>query len=428
MLTAALMLGQPDAGESTSAERPTVSVLVKTTTLVGSPTPAEPTREVPSDEPRTAKRRDDVPAAARKSVPPPDEGSTDTPPLDPPVDGAPAAGQTETTLVPVDSAVEAATASVLLQGALTDPRRGALLGRRVTLLESLAGTVDRQHQLRVISAYWKLSILVARYHFALGQHEQLAGIHSPRHAWQETVLTAAQAEARARLRDAELAVVAAQYDLAEVSPALHVRDDLPPLPAEPPFVGVYRTNYQSLFAGRVAPPGLKRIDRTLPLRLAQIDARAVAVAAAAESVAALEGAYRENEVELAELLAAHARLRDQREAFLTSVRDYNSEIGVYALTVAGTNVDHQTLVSMLIETTPQTRSVLLPKHQVVGTSANVPIEAPLPKSRPQSATGKAESTDAQSPFRDVTPADPTPPIKLDAHLPPATVPSRSPEE
>jgi len=365
-LTIVLLAGQVTADVPEAVLAPPIRI--EQTAPRNAPTLATPPREDPVS--------DDTALPVEQS------STTDQP-------GSPDKGTTvEQPLVPVDPAETAATAESLLQEALAEPSQGALTGQRTLLAEAIEGTVDRRQQFQIVTAYWRLSIRLARYHHALDAFERLAEIPPPSRRTDQVALEATRARAHARLREAELAAVAAQYDLAEASPRPF--SDAPPLPADPPFVGSYRTNFQSMFADRAAPAGLRRIDQTLPLRLALVDARASATATAADSVRTHNDAYRAGQIDLASLLKTHAELRDQREAFLTAVRDYNGDIASYALAVAGADVDRETLVSMLIETTPQTRSVLVPKRDVVPASAAAPVDVAPKTDPPDSDPAPAE--------------------------------------
>ena len=103
--------------------------------------------------------------------------------------------------------------------------------------------------------------------------------------------------------------------------------DEPPMPGDVPFVGKYRTEYESLFIGRAAPVGVKRIHATLPLRRELVDARAAAVVAGVNSLDEQIGAYRSGQIALGQVLSAMNSLRLQRGAFLGAVRDYRAKLG-----------------------------------------------------------------------------------------------------
>jgi hypothetical protein len=311
---------------------------------------------------------------------------------------------------------------------------------------------DRNVQLQVVSAYWRLSASIAHYRVAYDEYDLLARLPKPEGRRQAVGIEAAKTGAAARLRESELNVVSMQSALAELTSHRTTGDLV--LPTDLPFVGAYRTHFESLFAGRPAPAGLQRIDRILPLRLAVIDARAAAVEAAEESVRLTEAAFKADDAELNGLLETVAQLRAERHAFISAVRDYNIDIAAYALAVAGSNVGHETLVSMLIETTPRVGSALISKHQTLevasgGTSFAAGQQRPTPAAvgadnlqgiPPRHKPGDAQKTvpvgsvpsvgaaanpaghngqsntpaddPTESPFRDVTPSEPSRPEVL----------------
>jgi hypothetical protein len=163
--------------------------------------------------------------------------------------------------------------------------------------------------------------------------------------------------ADARAQQAKLAAVATQQDLADA--AFMPASDTLPIPIDLPFTGAYRTNFDALFAGRTAPAGLRRIDRTIPLYQQLVEARATSVTSAGEALQRVSEAYQTGQLGLTDMLSAISLLHVQQREFLAVVRDYNYSIADYALAVAGPGVNREIIVSMLIETAPKTKSVLV---------------------------------------------------------------------
>jgi hypothetical protein len=406
----------------------THSVLVKTTSLVGAPTPAPPTAPVAAQA--VTEGGGVEPAVALATLPTPPDAETPNEPeqLSPQNDSAPAttvepsmvpinpvtrppseqisidagsvpAAGGQPSLVPVDVPGQRppVSAQQILQTALAGPARTEPGVARILLRDILAGASDRQVQLQRVLAYWQLSAAVASYHFAIDEHDQLARLREPAPPRDVARLQAARAAASARLREAELTTVSMQYALSEMVPEVALGRAV--MPGDPPFVGVYRTQFESLFANRPAPAGLLRIDRTLPLRLALIDARAAAIEAAEQSTQLAVQAHAAGEASLHELLHVVADLRARREGFLAAVRDYNVDIAAYALAVASDNVGPEILVSMLIESTPPVGSVLItsdPTPQAatplggptVGWPTPAPVGGVLPHVAPSVSTNQ----------------------------------------
>jgi hypothetical protein len=216
-------------------------------------------------------------------------------------------------------------------------------------------------------------------------------------------LESAVAAARARQAEAELALVAAQQDLAEAAPAI---TSASPLPSDSPFVGVYRTNFTAIYANKTPPPGLKRIDRTLPVIQRLIDARTTAVNKERAALHSVTDAYERGQVLLPHVLDSFLQLRQQQIAFLAAVRDYNYSIADYAVSVFTPDLGREAVVSMLIEnpsSNSPSRSILSPRRESQPARETLPSAAPTSERTPSTASLPRE----RIPFQPVTPATPT---------------------
>ena len=261
-----------------------------------------------------------------------------------------AANSANAAKVPAESgdAAQAAAAAAgdLMSQGLAAPKESALAGRPTTLLELIGrfGT-DRSRQLSVVRGYWKLSAAQADYNWAADELARLDQVTAAK-GLEAAVLSAAQAGAQARLHEAQIGVVAAQQELADLL-GLPSNAQLP-LAGDLPLVGPYRTYFDTIFAGRVPPPRTRVIDRGLPIRLQAIQDRTLAVQAASSAVRYADDARAKGQADLQTLLNCHAELARQRRAFLAAVRDYNLDIGEYALAVADPTLPNERLVAMLI--------------------------------------------------------------------------------
>lgn len=237
----------------------------------------------------------------------------------------------------------------LIAEALETPRQGALVGTPMTLREALARTTTREQQLKIAQAYWRLCAAQADYHWARNERD-LLGQYTQQHTNLPGTLSA-RASARAVVRDAQLAVTQAQQDLADL---IGMRSDAsPPLASDRPHVGDYNTHFESLFGTRVPPARLRLIHRTMPVRRRAIDAHGEAIVAALDALEVTGEELRQQGEGMATVLAALDQLRQQRRAFIEDVRQYNQEIAEYAFSVAPATANGDTLVSMLIKTSPR---------------------------------------------------------------------------
>jgi len=220
-------------------------------------------------------------------------------------------------------------------------------------------------------------------------------------------MDSARASAHVRLLEAKLGAVAAQQELADLlgAPATNPL----PLTTDAPLVGAYRTYFETLYAGRVPPPRMRLIDRTLPIRREAIETHVAAVQAAASAVHAADESRAAGKSDLQLLLACEAELSFLRRSFLASVRDYNLDIGEYALTVADANVPTERVIGMLIRLKPTT-----PPGTSVVSPADNPLLAPaLPRNATQgpaaSPTSPGTTPAPSTPAKPNTPATPSGP-------------------
>lgn len=229
----------------------------------------------------------------------------------------------------------------------------ALQGKPIALVDLLSRVNDRQQRALVIPAYWQLFAAACEYRIAADEAFRLTHLLPPadgsgRHA-SHPVIESRLAAAEARVREAELAVLAQQYTLAD-----HMRlpaNEPLPLAADLPHSGAYRTFFQERYA-RSAPPKLHLIDRTLPLMHRSIELRAAATISAADSADAETDAYRAGQLDLVAVIDSISELSRQRRNFVVAVRDYNFDIAEYALTVVPPALTSSQLVSVLIGPPP----------------------------------------------------------------------------
>lgn len=249
-----------------------------------------------------------------------------------------------------------------------------LEGRPLTLLDALANAYDRTQRLAITHAYWRLTSLLAEHSLCAAEHEHLRQLQVRPN--DTTLLRTAQVSAEASLRAAEVAVVAAQYDLAEAA-GLPSQESLP-LPVDLPHVGPYRTNFEIVAARQVLPPRSRLIDRMLPIRRQSIDVWASAVQAAEDAAQAINEAYQEGATDLATVLEYTALLGRRQRSFMTSVCDYNHDIADYAIAVAGPEIVGPALVAMLIKTNHQTS----PRSAPAGSGGQNPLRGNMGTSAP----------------------------------------------
>jgi hypothetical protein len=233
----------------------------------------------------------------------------------------------------------------LLAEAISSPQNGRLKGRPIALVDVLSKTTDRAAQVKAATDYWRLAIAQAQYHFALAGRERLARWAQARHKV-STLAESQLAAAEAAVDDAEFKVLKAG---AELGGLVGLEDtERVPWAVDRPHVGAYDSKYDQLFAGKVAPPRLRLIHRTLPISRRAIDVHCEAVVAAQDALDTTEEEYRQGTADYLTVADWFDRLAAERRAFLQSVLRYNEDIVVYAFTVAPADADSTLLTGMLI--------------------------------------------------------------------------------
>jgi hypothetical protein len=252
----------------------------------------------------------------------------------------------KTTETPKASESPKNPAAEMVAASLQIPPGSDLQGQPWPLAQALAASPDRKQQLLIVHGYWQLAEAVAKYHFAFEQQKQIEPLQA--RPADDAALSAAKTAAKATLRDAELAVISAQNDLASLL-QLPPESALP-LPNDKPHVGGYRTSYQDLFGTRTPPAIARVIDRTLPIRLTAIKDRAASVQAANDAWLAAADSYRSGQADFGTVISSGEQLLHEQRAMIETVCRYNHDIAEYAFAVLGTNISAQQLVGALIET------------------------------------------------------------------------------
>ena len=342
----------PVTGRETAAP-PFESGVPSTPAAAGDPAadPAKSRFALPAADPAGAK--------AAPADPAPDPTDRPAPPAAEP---EPAAGATappaDSSLVPVQPRSSLRNpASEVLNTALAMPEGSRIAGRPIALVDVLRVVPERANLLRATGDYWRLVEALAGYNFAWDEYEQLERLKPAAEPGAEPtaddqLMHTRMSAAKARLQDAELAIVTAQFEMAG---SMKLRAGQPlPLPMDAPHVGPYRTLLNEIYQGRGLTPPARAVllDRTLPIRRSAVDARAIAVQAAGDALDAAEEAHYAGRADLKMVLSLIEDLSRQRIAFFEDVRVYNNEIAEYAMGVPAAPPDAVGLASMLIRPLP----------------------------------------------------------------------------
>lgn len=304
-------------------------------------------------------------------------------------------------LVPIESRLPKAQAADLVEALFSWPEDLRGTSAPLGLLDVLGSLSDPRQQLHATHAYWKLAGALAEWRLArdqLQRFEQMEGLVSQwsRARGRSAAVLEYQtrlAAARAEQRDAELRFIAEQYAVQELLPSAVFR----PLgwPIDRPHVGTYRTLFEQVYGTRPAPAQARLLDRTLPLRRDAIEIQAAAVQAATDVDTELLESLAGGEHDPVSVCRAHEDLAAQWRRLASLVRDYNSDIASYALSIPGRPATVQETVGMLIRR-PHVPTATLP----IATGAAPSIL------RPNTIVDPAVAPAA---FLQSVPAQPTPP-------------------
>lgn len=320
-------------------------------TPMTSPPPSYAPSAVPPDPVFTAAAQKKTPTAGAPSSTPPSTVapiSTPVPGNSPrPATSAPASAATTQPVVP-----DSARAVELVREAIALPKSTTIEGKERSLYETLAPLGDRRRQLEAVTAYWKLAAETAEYHFDWQQTQFLEHLNKAMNGRGNDPTTAAEvgsrlATSQARLRESELRLYDAQFDLSQQS--WQTNGAARPLTTDLPHTGSYKTKFESLFGNGVPSGRLVLLNRTLPLRQEIVNARAESVWAAQSGYEQTFSAFQQGRLPAEEVLAALDDFRRRRSEFVEAVRKYNDEIAEYAFSSAPEGISTAALVGMLLK-------------------------------------------------------------------------------
>lgn len=286
--------------------------------------------------------RDAANAAAVPAIDAPHSAPQSSTPASPPFGRDPLASQQPSVHLP---ATPRLTSEEMLKQAMTVPPNSVVAGRRVTLLDVLGQVTARSRRVEITHAYWQLARRLGEYRFCWEASQQIQNTRMS--TLDSNLLAPAQQAADREQTAAELALLQAQYHLAEVA-GLNSSGQLP-LPDDSFHLGTYSTHFEKIFAND-SPPGQTRLlHRTLPLQYRVIDVRTDAIHAAQAAYQEVARSYKAGQVDAADVLATLHQITVQKRAWIEAVARYNDSIADYALAIAGPETTGRDLVSILIK-------------------------------------------------------------------------------
>jgi len=279
------------------------------------------------------------------------------------------------------------TTAQRVSDALTLPPGSTISGQTVSLVSVVATVPERLRQIEAVHAYWRLAEAVGEYHFSHERQQRLLRLRTGND--EAADLRTARAVATAQTCEAELQIMTAQHDLAEI--LLLVPGTPLPLPADQPLVGPYRTLFTELFAGKKAPERARMLDQKLPLRNQAVESHVAALLAAEDALDAATKLQANGQGRLAAVIAALDTQVRQQQAFLAAVCRYNHDIADYALVVVSPQTTPDLLVGTLIKLNRPVGQLVAPLPTMLGSVGVPPAipNLPTPAARPGRIAGQA---------------------------------------
>lgn len=219
---------------------------------------------------------------------------------------------------------------------------------RVSLADvvRIARTSSQRKQL--IREYWTGFVNQTDADFADQERRTLQQLSKPNSRMDQALIRAAMSSGEARLAEANLAMAKSNSKIYKYVPTLTKGQEL--VYADLPWVGKYKTNADILVSTGRFDPKIQNVDKALIGIRDLIQLRAAAVYDNMTAMQEAVGEYQNGRAPLSVVLMLHKEVRDQRIAFLTSVRDYNIAIADFAVTAYPSAVDPKLVAGMLVDT------------------------------------------------------------------------------
>lgn len=287
---------------------------------------------------------------------------------------------------PAQVKADSLTSHNLLQGAqlafqqpqFPDDRK--LGGKELTLQDLFILTTNRDQRFALVKAYWKVALAMAEFHWALEEFYTIqtlegVGVTGGRASPSHSYIEAAIYSSLARVSETRTQAINAQYELLT---AMGGQYRSLPLAVDVPLVGTYNTQFDANYPDGRAPKRLQAINKTIDLRRDTVNTRGIAIDRTFAAWQAAIQLFKQNPSDQnAQVVAlAFEQLTRHRRSFLGSIREYNTDIAEYALTVLNPSFRPDQLARYLTRT-PSPRplwntSAMNPVETEVASSASEP--------------------------------------------------------
>ncbi len=282
---------------------------------------------------------------------------------------------------PAQVKADSLTSHNLLQGAQLAyqqpqfPEDRKLGGKELTIQDLFILTTNQNQRFGLLKAYWKVALAMAEFHWALEEFytiQTLEGVGvvggraSPSHSYIEAAIYSSLA----RVSETRTQAINAQYELLTLIGGQYRNL---PLAVDVPLVGTYNTQFEANYPDGRAPKRLQAINKTIDLRRDTVNTRGIAIDRTFAAWQAAIQLFKQNPSDQnAQVVAlAFEQLTRHRRSFLGSIREYNSDIAEYALTVLNPSFRPDQLARYLTRT-PSPRPLWNTSAMNPGETAEVP--------------------------------------------------------
>ncbi len=272
------------------------------------------------------------------------------------VDAGPSHGGLYQGLLNANAAVRAAKLAELLHW---DRELPADSGEKASLVSALERAPSAAERRAIIGAYWQTSERIARYLVLSERSQTLAALaphvlalrSQPGGSGAMLRLQAARQTAQAALLDAQIGLLASEFDLTQLAKSPVERPWL--RPATAPHGGQFDVAaYAPRGSGK--PPAMGAATRVVTLHL-ELESQALAVVFADEYRAQVSGAGEHQAASIELALEAVERQMHETDHFLRALTQYNLAIADLALASSQAGAPAQRLVEILV---PEQRPVV----------------------------------------------------------------------
>lgn len=220
--------------------------------------------------------------------------------------------------------------------------------RPLPIVEGLERSGDRTRRPWIVGSYWKASAAAMRLTWAVEASQHVDSIAPGSDPLDRAALDVIAAASMAEVSAATAAAIDALQELADSS-RLPIGEPLP-LPVDRPLATPYETQFDAIFAQRLATGRIRAIHHMLPHLHDSLESTAAGLLAAETALSMAEQGHARGDRRIEAVAFCLDSLARERQRFLAALVGYNSVIAEYVGAVADLSVDDARFAAMLIGT------------------------------------------------------------------------------